>query len=270
MIELLGPALCAGLLLSLLGGPLGSLLIWRRMAYYGDTLAHGALLGAVAGTLLELPAQPAVISCCLLISFALTWLKRDSLGLDHATLLPILAAGCLSLGLVLASLDEHLRLDLMAYLFGDLLSLDWPDLPALGVLVLAVLGILGWYWRELLSISVQPELAAVEGIPVARREKLLAVLLALTVALAMQMVGVLLITALLVMPAAAARTFARSPEQMAAGASILGILAVFGGISLSANMDAPTGPAIVLAAFGLFLVTQLVVIGNFLPGFRKI
>lgn len=253
MPDFLLNALLAGLALALVAGPLGSFVVWRRMAYFGDTLSHAALLGVALGFLLDLSPTLAVTAGCLLLAVLLVTLQqRQPLASD--TLLGILAPTTLSLGLVVLSFMDEVRIDLMAYLFGDLLAVSGNDLAWIlggSALVLALLLPL---WRQLLAITVHEELARVEGLPVATLRLALMLLIAVVIAVAMKIVGVLLITSLLIIPAAAAQRHARTPEQMAIGASVLGMLAVCGGLALSWYQDTPAGPSIVVCAASIFLI----------------
>ena len=254
MADFLLNALLAGLALALVAGPLGSFVVWRRMAYFGDTLSHAALLGVAVGLLLDVSPTLAVIAGCLLLAVLLVALQqRQTLASD--TLLGILAPSTLSLGLVVLSFMDEVRIDLMSYLFGDLLAVGPADLAwILGGSALVLL-LLVPLWRPLLAITVHEELARVEGLPVAGIRLALMLLIALVIAVAMKIVGVLLITSLLIIPAAAAQRHARSPEQMAAGASVLGVIAVCAGLSLSWFQDTPAGPSIVVSAAALFLLS---------------
>lgn len=252
MPDFLFNALLAGLALALVAGPLGSFVVWRRMAYFGDTLSHAALLGVALGFLLDLSPTLAVTAGCLLLAVLLVTLQqRQPLASD--TLLGILAPTTLSLGLVVLSFMDEVRIDLMGYLFGDLLAVSNNDLAwILGGCAL-VLALLVPLWRHLLAITVHEELARVEGLPVASLRLALMLLIAVVIAVAMKIVGVLLITSLLIIPAAAAQRHARTPEQMAIGASLLGVLAVLAGLSLSWFEDTPAGPSIVVSAAAIFL-----------------
>jgi zinc transport system permease protein len=254
MADFLLNALLAGLALALVAGPLGSFVVWRRMAYFGDTLSHAALLGVAVGLLLDVSPTLAVITGCLLLAVLLVALQqRQTLASD--TLLGILAPSTLSLGLVVLSFMDEVRIDLMSYLFGDLLAVGPLDLAwILGGSALVLL-LLVPLWRPLLAITVHEELARVEGLPVAGIRLALMLLIALVIAVAMKIVGVLLITSLLIIPAAAAQRHARTPEQMAAGASALGVIAVCAGLALSWFQDTPAGPSIVVSAAALFLAS---------------
>jgi len=252
MPDFLLNAMLAGLALALVAGPLGSFVLWRRMAYFGETLSHAARLSVALGFLLDLSPTLEVTAGCLLLAVALVALQqRQALASD--TLLGILAPTTLSLGLVVLSFMDEVRIDLMGYLFGDLLAVGDGDLAWIlggSALVMALLLPL---WRRLLAITVHEELARVEGLPVAGLRLVLMLLIAVVIAVAMKIVGVLLITSLLIIPAAAAQRHSRTPEQMAIGASFLGMLAVAAGLSLSWFEDTPAGPSIVVSAAAIFL-----------------
>lgn len=256
MFDLLWPALAAGLLLALVAGPLGSLLVWRRLAYFGDSLAHAALFGVGLSLLLSIPGWIGIALVCAVVAGLLAVLLRHP-ELATDTLLTLLATTSLSLGLITVSLADNVRVDLMAYLFGDLLGVSAGDLPLLLGGALVTLALLRWQWDALVLASINEELAEVDGVRVHRLRLLLLLLVALTVTAAMKVMGVLLITALLIIPAAAARRLARTPEQMALLASAIGMLAVLGGLGGSLQWNLPLGPAIVVAAATVFALLTL-------------
>jgi len=261
MDEFLLRALAGGIGVALVAGPFGSFVVWRRLAYFGDTLAHSALLGVVIGFLFHINLTLGVIAVCQLLALLLFLLQRRR-GLAGDTLLGILAHSALSLGLVLLALAETLRVDLLSYLFGDILAINRADLAWIyggGGLALFVLALI---WRPLLAVTVHEDLAQVEGIGVARINWGFMALMALAVALLMKVVGLLLVTAMFIIPAATARRFATTPEGMAGIAAGCGTVAVVGGLISSYYWDAPAGPSIVIAATLLFTVTFL------LPGRR--
>ncbi len=256
MVDVLLYALAAGLLLALISGPLGTLVVWQRMAYYGDTLAHSALLGVALGLVLQVNVQLAVLLTCCALALALTALQRwRATTLD--SLLGIFAHSGLALGLVAISLLSGRPVDLNAFLFGDLLAVDRAQLLQLAAVVAVVGALLARTWHSLVSIAAHAELAAIEGLPVARLRLLMMLLIAITVATAMKAVGVLLVTALLIVPAATAGRVGRSPEQVALGAIAAGMLAVSGGLAGAWWLDTPAGPSIVLCAAALFFATAL-------------
>ncbi len=246
----------AGLGVALTAGPLGCFVVWRRMAYFGDSLAHSALLGVALGFALGTDLNVTILIVCL--GFALLLVLLQSKGaLATDTALGILSHSALALGIVAIAMMEWLRVDLMGYLFGDILSVGWRDVAWIYAGAAFSLAGLAWMWRDLLRATIHEDLALAEGVPCARLRLIFMMLIALTVAIAMQVVGILLITALLIIPAAAARPFARSPEQMALLAAFIGALSVFGGLGASLILDSPSGPSIVLAAAVLFTLSLI-------------
>ena len=244
-------ALAAGIGVALVAGPLGSFVVWRRMAYFGDTLAHSALLGVALGFLIGIDLQIGIVATCVALAVLLVGLQRQqALGTD--TLLGILSHSALSIGLVAVAFMQGLRVDLMGYLFGDILAVGPVDLLWIYGGAVAALAILVAIWRPLLAMTVHEELARAEGVPVARVRLAFMLVMAVTVAIAMKVVGVLLITALLIIPAATARRFASTPEQMAVIAVLVGCLAVIGGLGASLFLDTPSGPSVVVCAAALF------------------
>jgi zinc transport system permease protein len=238
-------ALLAGLGLGLLAAPLGCLVVWRRMSYFGSTVAHAGLLGVALGLFLNLDLTLGVILVSLAIGGLLVLLERQRM-LPMDSLLGILSHAALAAGLIAAAQLSGQRLDLMGYLFGDIFSITTSDLWWIfggGAVVVAIVAVL---WRTLVAIAVHEELAAAEGLDTRRAEAVLILILAFTIAVAMKIVGVLLIIAFLIMPAAAARPFARTPEAMVGLAALFGVTGAVGGLFLSNTLDIAGGPSIVL------------------------
>jgi zinc transport system permease protein len=250
-------AMIAGIGVALVAGPLGCFVVWRGMAYYGDTMAHSALLGVALGFVLDLDLTLGVFATALAVSGGLLLLTRRD-GLPADTVLGILSHSTLALGLVIIAMMTSLRVDLVGYLFGDILGVGRADVAVIWAGGAAVLGALAWVWRPLLATTVNEEMARAEGIAVGAARLVFMLLMAAVVAGAMKIVGVVLITALLVIPAATARRFAAGPEAMAAIAAGLGAAAVAGGLTGSLALDTPSGPSIVVAALALFLASRLV------------
>ncbi len=245
--------LIGGLGVAVVAGPLGCFVVWRRMAYFSESLAHTSLLGVALGFLLGVNLTAGIITACVALALLLATLQgRGRLATD--TLLGIMAHAALSVGLVVMSLMEGLRVDLLGYLFGDILSITRSDLYWVYGGGAGALGALAWIWRPLLALTVQEELARAEGVPVAAVRLGFMLIIALVVAITMKIIGILLITSLLIIPAATARRFARTPERMAVLASGIGAVAVVGGLFASLRWDTPTGPSIVVAATILFVL----------------
>ena len=251
-------ALLAGLLIVIVTGPLGCVVVWRRMAYFGDTLAHSALLGTALALMFDMSPVVGVVMLGLVLSVMLMVLQGN-VKLSADTLLGILAHGSLATGLVVfaAMQNQGMRVDLMAYLFGDILAVGWTDLLWMLAGVVLVLISMGYLWRSLLALSVHEELAISDGVPVTAVRLSFMLLMALVVAVAMKLVGLLLITALLIIPAATARLFARSPESMAVFAIVMGMLSVVLGLAMSMYWDTPAGPSVGVMSVVLFVVSRL-------------
>jgi zinc transport system permease protein len=246
----------AGFGVAAAAGPLGSLVVWRRMAIFGEALANAMLLGIVLATLLELQPTLGVLAFAVMLAVALLALERQRL-LPLDTLLSMIAHSALAFGLLALNRLDYVRVDLMSYLFGDVLATSIPDLLTIFALLIVLAIGLALLWQPLLSATVQPDLAAVEGVNLARSRFAFTVMLAALIAIGMKIVGMLLIVSLLVIPAAGARQLTRTPEEMAAVASLLGMLSVLGGLFASLRLDLPAGPAIVACAALLFVAASL-------------
>ena len=244
-------ALAGGIGVALATGPLGCFMVWRRMAYFGDSIAHSALLGVLLGIVLGIDLNAGIILMCVALALLLLLLQQQR-RLATDTLLAILAHGTLAIGLVGISFLQSVRVDLMTYLFGDILAVTGRDLIWIYGGGGAVLAATVLIWRPLLAVTVHEELARAEGVRVGLVRIAFTILIALAVAIAMKIIGLILIVALLIIPAATARRLARSPEQMAVLASVIGAMAVVGGLHGSLAWDTPSGPSIVVAAIALF------------------
>ncbi len=277
-------ALIAGTLIAVIAGPLGCFVVWRRMAYFGGAIAHSALLGValallIGGLLLDAAASPddpvyrvgsflindpwpVVLVVSLLLAVGLLALQRRHL-LANDTLLGIVAHGSLAVGLLIVASMASLRIDVMSYLFGDILGIDDANVRILLLPGIAVLALLVWQWRALLAITVNAELAAVEGIHVGRTELMFVLMLACVVALGIRVVGVMLIVSMLIIPPATARRMVNTPVYMAVMASVIGMFDVWAGLAASWYLDLPAGPAIVAVSMVLFMAVML------LPGERR-
>jgi zinc transport system permease protein len=260
-------ALVAGIGVALVSGPLGCFIVWRRLAYFGDTLSHAALLGVALAFLFEVNITLAVFAVSVLVSLALLLLQRRA-SLSSDALLGLLAHSSLALGLMALAFMSWVRIDLMGFLFGDILAVSTTDILAIyagGVFVLVVLAAI---WTPLFAATVNRELAEAEGLRPDRANLVFMILLATVIAISMKIVGVLLITAMLIIPAATARRLSGGPEQMAVLAAVIGVVAVIGGLFGSLEWDTPSGPSIVVAALALFLLS-LSPLAGMIAGMRR-
>jgi zinc transport system permease protein len=249
-------ALVAGVGVALVAGPLGCIVVWRRLSYFGDTLAHGALLGVGLSLVLSVDLIGAVFATAVVIALAVHALVRGG-GLPSDAILGLLSHSALAFGIVVVALFGGGRIDLLGLLFGDILAVSQRDLILIAAAVPAILITLAVIWRPLIAATMSSDIARAEGAASRTAELTLLILVAAVIALAMQIVGVLLISALLIIPASTARGFAGSPETMAPAATLIGDVSVASGLGGSLVLDTPAGPTIVCAAALLFLAGRL-------------
>jgi zinc transport system permease protein len=256
-------AMVAGIGVALTAGPLGCFVVWRRMAYFGDTMAHSALLGVALSLLLQLNLIASVFLVASAVSILLIFLQRRQ-ALSSDALLGILSHSALAIGLVIVAFMSWVRIDLVSFLFGDILAVTRSDIALIWGGGLVVIVSMVFLWRSLLASTVNTELAEAEGLNPERSKLIFTLLMALVIAIAMKVVGIMLITSLLIIPAATARRFSSTPEVMAVVASLIGAVAVVGGLFGSLTYDTPSGPSIVVAAVILFVISLLPA-----PGFSR-
>ncbi|MCY3885453.1 MAG: metal ABC transporter permease [Gammaproteobacteria bacterium] len=249
-------ALIAGIGLAIVTGPVGCFIVWRRLAYFGETIAHSSLLGVAVAILCDVNLVLGIFFTATVVVFIVFLLERRE-GLPTDTILGLLAHGGLALGLVLLSFFPSVRIDLHALLFGDILAVSRQDLLVIWVGGAIALGVLCWLWTPLLLTTISSDLSRVESRKPLLSKVLFGILVAAVIAVAVKIVGVLLIVALLVIPAATARRFASVPETMAIGAALVGVVSVAGGLFASLQFDTPSGPSIVVAALVCFVLTRL-------------
>ena len=245
-------ALIAGIGIAIITGPLGCFVVWRRMAYFGDTMAHSGLLGVAFALLLNAHPMLGVFVIAAIVAFLMLTLDRIR-GMSTDSALGILSHSALAGGLVLISLSGLTQFDLHGLLFGDILAVSGFDIAVIyagGAIMLVVLIAI---WRPLLAGTVSPEIADAEHLRPQRATNILMLMMAVAIALAIKATGVILLTSLLIIPAATARRFARTPENMAFLAALFGVAAVAGGLHISLWFDTPSGPSIVLTAAMLFV-----------------
>lgn len=244
-------AILAGFGLAITMGPLGCFLVWRRMAFFGDALAHSSLLGIALGILLHIDMNIGIISICLLCALILTKTSnRPHLSTD--VWLNIISYSALALGFLALSKSGS-NADLESYLFGDILTLRLQDLYWIYGCGLIVGLFFRWKWRELLLITLDEELAQTAGVAVGFVRAAFMVILAFTVAIALKAIGALLMPALLIMPAATASRFAHSPEQMAGIAMLTAFVGISCGLMAAISFNTPSGATIVVSCLCLFI-----------------
>ena len=243
----------AGVGTAFAAAPLGCFVVWRRMAFFGDATAHAALLGVALSLALQGPVMLGVLAAALLMAVTVQTLTGSGLAQD--TSLGVLSHSALAAGLVAVSFISGVRVDLMSYLFGDILAVTVGDLALIWGGAVVVVGLMVWRWQRMLTATLNPDLAQASGISARTEGLVLTLALAVTVAVAIKAVGALLIGALLVIPPAAARPLARTPETMAILTAVIGCMAAIGGLAGSLSFDTPTGPSIVCAAAAIFVLS---------------
>jgi len=248
-------AALAGVAAAAAAAPLGCFVVWRRMAYFGDATAHAAILGVALSLAFSVSIFAGTLAVALAMALLVTTLGERTHAMD--TLLGVLSHSALAFGLVAASFLPGVRGDLSSWLFGDILAVDRTDLAVIWLGALAVAATLAWRWQALLLATLSPDLAHASGIDPRREQLVLAIALALVVAVAIKVVGALLITALLIVPSAAARPFSRTPESMVAIAVAIGVASALGGLWAAWSFDTPAGPSIVCVAALAFALSSV-------------
>jgi|TARA_B110000211_G_scaffold124774_1_gene143786 zinc transport system permease protein len=243
----------AGVGVALAAAPLGCFVVWRRMAYFGDATAHAAVLGVALSLTFSTPIFAGVLIVSLLMAALVTTLSGRGFAMD--TLLGVMAHSSLAVGLVAVSFLSGVRIDLMAYLFGDILSVSVDDLMLIWSGAAIVFTLVVMRWSGLLLSTMNPDLAHASGYSPKREQFILTIALAIVVAVAIKVVGVLLIAAMLIIPAATARPLSKTPEAMAVIAAIIACSSSLAGLKASYLFDSPTGPTIVCAAAILFIIS---------------
>ncbi len=249
-------AALAGTGVSLAAAPLGCFVVWRRMAYFGEATAHAALLGVALSLAFELSVLSGAVFVALLMSSLVTLMAGRSLFLD--TLLGVVGHSSIAAGLVIVSFVSGVRIDLMAYLIGDILAVSHIDLLVIWMGVGIILSLLVWRWSPLLLVTLNEDLAYANGLNPKRENFIITISLAIVVAVGIKVVGVLLIISLLIIPAAAARFIVSTPEGMGIIAAIIGVSAALFGLNAAYIFDTPTGPSIVCVASVFFITLMLI------------
>ena len=249
-------AFVAGIGLAIITGPLGCFIVWRRLSYFGDTLSHSALLGVVIAYALSFNIVLSVFVISGIISLSLLYLQKKT-NLPNDALLGLLAHSVLAIGLVLLGLLSFIRIDLMGLLFGDILSVNFKDILIVWIGGFFVLMVLIYIWRPLFAGTVNLELAKAEGLNPELANAIFTLLIAAVIAISIKIVGILLITGLLIIPASASRNLSSNPIQMAIISSVIGVLSIVSGLYSSITWNTSTGPTILSLALGIFIITLL-------------
>lgn len=255
MDEFIIRALLGGIAVALAAGPLGSFIVWKKMAFFGDAVAHSSVLGVVIGMIIGINQSFSVAIFALCFALLITLMRRQNL-LSSDTILGLAAHGTLAIGMILQAIMAPAKFNITSLLFGDILAISYQDIAIMYAGSLIIICGIASIWRPLLLATINEDLARVEGVNVTRISFLFTLMVALMVALSIKIVGVLMVSSLLIIPAATARMFSKTPERMAYLASAFGILAICVGIFSSLKFDAPAGPSVVVAMLAALMAVS--------------
>lgn len=247
-------ALVAGIGISFITGPLGTFIVWRRMAFFGETLSHSVLTGVALGLMLNNHLWIGILGVPLVIALLFAKMTTNKY-LTTDTWLAVISHGMLAIGLVALAFISNKPLELNSYLFGDILAINENDLLIIYTGVFVILGFLFYIWSPLLAMTINEELAAVEGVALTKIRIIFMLLVAITVGVSIKITGTLMLTAMLVIPPATARQISQTPEQMAFFATAISIFSVVMGIYGSLVLDTPTSASIVLTSLLAFIAS---------------
>ncbi|MDC0413049.1 metal ABC transporter permease [Pelagibacteraceae bacterium] len=247
-------ALIAGVGIALVTGPLGCFVIWRRLSFFGDTLSHAALLGVTFSISFDINISLSVFIVSSIVALILIRLQKNT-NLAGDALLGLLAHSSLAIGLVVLGFLSFIRFDIMGLLFGDILSVTSSDLLIIWIGGAVIILILSLIWKPLFASTVNYEIAEAEGLSPEKYNILFTVLMAAIIAISIKMVGLLLITGMMIIPAAAARNLSNSPKQMVVISIIFGLLSVLIGLYASLEINTPSGPSIITTSLLFFILS---------------
>ena len=249
-------AIIAGIGIALVTGPLGCFVVWRRLSFFGDTLAHSALLGVLISITLDINVSLTIFVVASLVAILLLRLERTT-NLAGDSLLGLISHSSLAIGLVILGFLSFIRFDVMGVLFGDILSVNSNDLLVIWIGGALILVVLSYIWKPLFASTVNYELAEAEGMKPEKVNAIFTILLAALIAISIKMIGVLLITGLLIIPTAMARNLSDNPRQMVILSIIGGLLSVLIGLYASFEINTSSGPSIVVVALILFILSLM-------------
>ena len=247
-------ALIAGVGIALVTGPLGCFVIWRRLSFFGDTLSHAALLGVTFSISFDINISLSVFIVSSIVALILIRLQKNT-NLAGDALLGLLAHSSLAIGLVVLGFLSFIRFDIMGLLFGDILSVTLSDLLIIWIGGAVIILILTLIWKPLFASTVNYEIAEAEGLSPEKYNILFTILMAAIIAISIKMVGLLLITGMMIIPAAAARNLSNSPKRMVIISIIFGLLSVLIGLYASLEINTPSGPSIITTSLLFFILS---------------
>ncbi|MBI4849592.1 MAG: metal ABC transporter permease [Nitrospirae bacterium] len=249
-------AFVASLIVGVLCPFVGNFVVLRRMSFFSDAISHSAFAGIAVGALLGIDLSVSSVVVAILISMLIAVLSEKT-SLSHDTVIGIAFSGSIASGMLVMGMLKGYRADIFTYLFGDILAITNTDLLLLFVIGVLCISALLFFSKPFLQITFNRDLAQVEGINVRLFEYLLFFIIAIVVTVSLKIIGIILVTSLLVVPAAAAKNLALSMRRLFALSCIFGLVSGITGLMLSVYLNTPSGPTIVLVSVGIFFLTML-------------
>ncbi|OWZ24980.1 metal ABC transporter permease [Wolbachia endosymbiont of Wuchereria bancrofti] len=249
-------SLIAIVIISLVTGALGSFMIWQRLSYLGDSLSHSSLLGIALALIFKI--SPSISIMLIAIVFAILLSLNFNRLYSVDTILNIVTNVVLSSSLILMSFLPSSNSSIISSLFGNILTLEQSDIVLISLTSIVVVLILIFRWRYWLIISINQDLAIVEKVNVNLVRLEFLITLAIFIAASAQLIGILLIAAFLLIPAASSRLISKTPMQMIIVATVFSLISGISGLILSASFDLLTGPAIILTATTYLIIAYFI------------
>jgi len=249
-------ALIASLIVGILCPFVGNFVVLRKMSFFSDAISHSAFAGIAVGALLGIDLSLSSLVVAILIAFFIAFLSEKT-TLSHDTIIGIAFSGSIATGILIIGMLKGYRMDVFTFLFGDILAITRTDLVLLLLICIISIGVLTVFLKPFLQITFNRELARIEGINVRVFEYMLFFIIAVVVTVSLKIIGIILVTSLLIVPAAAAKNLASSMKHLFVLSCVFGIISGITGLLGSVYLNTPSGPTIVLVSIGIFFLTML-------------
>ena len=249
-------ALIASVMVGILCPFVGNFVVLRRMSFFSDAISHAAFAGIAAGILLGIDLSLSSLAVAIIIAFVVAFLSEKT-ALSHDTIIGIAFSGAIAIGMLIIGMLEGYRTDVFTFLFGDILSITRKDLLLIFIIGTLTIITLLTFLKPFLQITFNRELAKVEGINVRFFEYLLFSIIAIVVTISLKIIGIILVTSLLIIPAAAAKNLASSMKRLFILSCFFGVISGIVGLAGSVYLNTASGPTIVLISIALFFLTML-------------
>lgn len=256
-LQFMQRAMLAGVLTGFTLALLGVFVVLRRSAFFGDAVAHFAFAGIAVGFLFAIDPLIAAVLVSMVLALGMGYIQNRAPAQSLDAIIGIFFSGAAALGIFLIGLLRGYRADLFQFLFGDIVAISPQDVVLSLIVALFVGATMFFIWKPLFKITFNKEIAQVSGIRVSLFEYIFLGLMALVTAVSIKIVGIILVPALLVIPAAGAKNISKNLRQMFIYSALFGILSVMGGLVGSFYLDTASGATIVLLSISVFALTLL-------------